>query len=74
MPLTPTVAAMHLEQDKGLSDQWGYNPINHFAIDPRYGKIDDLLAPSWVSKKMKIVDKIDVFMDENDIYQGDNYK
>lgn len=37
-------------------------------------KIDDLLAPSWVSKKMKIVDKIDVLMDENDIYQGDNYK
>ena len=35
-------------------------------------KVDDLLAPSWVSKKMKIVDKIDVLMDENDIYQGDN--
>ena len=44
MPLTPTMADMHLEKNKGLSDQWGYNPINHFAIDPRYGKIDDLLA------------------------------
>ena len=43
MPITPTMVAMHLEQDKGLSDQWGYNPINHFAVDPRYGKIDDLL-------------------------------
>ena len=36
-------------------------------------KIDDLLAPMWVRNKMKIVDKIDVFMDENDIYQGDEY-
>ena len=36
-------------------------------------KIDDLIAPSWVRNKMKIVDKIDVLMDENDIYQGDEY-
>ena len=35
-------------------------------------KVEDLIAPDWVSKKMKIVDKIDVLMDENDIYQGDN--
>ena len=35
-------------------------------------KVEYLIAPSWVSKKMKIVDKIDVIMDENDIYQGDN--
>ena len=44
LPLTPTMADMHLEQNKGLSDQWGYNPINHHAIDPRYGSIDDLLS------------------------------
>jgi glycogen operon protein len=43
MPLTPTMADMHLLQEKGLLDQWGYNPINHHAIDPRYGRIDDLL-------------------------------
>ena len=36
-------------------------------------KVDDLIAPVWVSKKMKIVDKIDVLMDENDIYQSDEY-
>lgn len=36
-------------------------------------KTDDLLAPSWVSQKMKLVDKIDVLMEENDIYQSDNY-
>ena len=34
MPITPTMADWHLEQQKGLLDQWGYNPINHFAIDP----------------------------------------
>ncbi len=44
MPLTPTMADWQLEQDKGLSDQWGYNPINHHAIDPRYGTIYDLLS------------------------------
>ena len=36
-------------------------------------KVDDLIAPSWVSKKMKIVDKIDVLMDKQDIYQSDEY-
>ena len=36
-------------------------------------KIDDLIAPSWVRNKMKIVDKIDVLMDNDDIYQGDEY-
>ena len=30
-------------------------------------------ADSWVSKKMKIVDKIDVLMDKQDIYQSDEY-
>lgn len=33
----------------------------------------DLIAPSWVRKKMNIVDKIDVLLDENEIFQGDNY-
>lgn len=44
MPITPTVADWQLLQEKGLSDQWGYNPINHHAIDPRYGNIYDFLA------------------------------
>lgn len=43
MPITPTMADWQLKQQAGLSDQWGYNPINHQAVDPRYGKIDDLL-------------------------------
>lgn len=44
MPLTPTMADWQLKQTKGLSDQWGYNPINHHAIDPRYGNIYDFLS------------------------------
>ena len=44
MPLTPTMADWQLQQTKGLSDQWGYNPINHHAIDPRYGNIYDFLS------------------------------
>ena len=44
MPLTPTVAGKHLLQDLGLSDCWGYNPICHQAIDPRYGNIYDFFA------------------------------
>lgn len=36
-------------------------------------KIEDLIAPSWVRKKMSLVDEIDKTLDELDIYQGDNY-
>lgn len=43
MPITPTMSDWQLEQQKGLSDQWGYNPIIHQAIDPRYGSIFDFL-------------------------------
>lgn len=35
-------------------------------------KIADLIAPNWVSKKMKIVDEIDKRLEENQIFQGDN--
>ena len=44
MPITPTMADWQLDVEKGLSDQWGYNPINHHAIDPRYGNIYDFLS------------------------------
>ena len=36
-------------------------------------KVEDLIAPTWVSKKMSLIDKIDVLMDQNDLYQGENY-
>ena len=38
------MADWQLEKDKGLLDSWGYNPINHHAIDPRYGNIYDFLS------------------------------
>ncbi|MBE6454336.1 MAG: hypothetical protein E7004_02125 [Alphaproteobacteria bacterium] len=43
MPITPTMVGKQIVKDKGLIDQWGYNPINHNAIDPRYGNIYDFL-------------------------------
>ena len=36
-------------------------------------KVDELIAPTWVSKKMSLIDKIDVYMDQNDLYQGEYY-
>ena len=33
---------------------------------------EDLIAPSWVRKKMSIVDKIDTHMKENEIFQGES--
>lgn len=41
MPVTTTCGGLQLEKSKGLSDYWGYNPINHFALDKRYGTRDD---------------------------------
>ena len=37
-------------------------------------KVEDLIAPTWVSKKMSLIDKIDVLMDQNDLYQGEYYQ
>ena len=33
---------------------------------------EDLIAPSWVRKKMSIVDKIDTHMKDNEIFQGES--
>ncbi len=41
MPVTTTCGGLQLQKEKGLSDYWGYNPINHFAFDQRYGSRDD---------------------------------
>ena len=32
---------------------------------------NDLLAPQWVKKKMSIMDKIDNYMKENELFQGE---
>ena len=41
MPVTTTCGGLQLEKAKGLSDYWGYNPINHFAFDKRFGTRED---------------------------------
>ena len=41
MPVTTTCGGIQLKKEKGLSDYWGYNPINHFALDKRYGTVED---------------------------------
>ncbi len=41
MPVTTTCGGLQLKKEKGLSDYWGYNPINHFALDKRYGSRED---------------------------------
>ncbi|MBP5352447.1 MAG: glycogen debranching enzyme GlgX [Alphaproteobacteria bacterium] len=41
MPVTTTCGGLQLQKEKGLSDYWGYNPINHFAFDKRYGTRED---------------------------------
>lgn len=41
MPVTTTCGGLQLKKEKGLSDYWGYNPINHFAFDKRYGTRED---------------------------------
>ena len=42
MPVTPTCPWRHLQKAKGQTDNWGYNPYCHFAVNPRYGSHDDL--------------------------------
>ncbi len=41
MPIMPTCGGKHLKQEFGLSDYWGYNPYNHFAVDPKFGTLED---------------------------------
>lgn len=41
MPVTTTCGGLQLKKEKGLSDYWGYNPVNHFALDKRYGTRED---------------------------------
>lgn len=41
LPVTPSIGGLHLKKELGLSDYWGYNPMNHFALDSRYGTRDE---------------------------------
>ncbi len=43
MPLTPTCPGRQIQEIEGRFDNWGYNPYCYFAIDPRYGNLQDLV-------------------------------
>lgn len=58
-----------------VSDQISY--LKDDIIIHRLGadsKQEDLIAPDWARHKFSVVDKIDMNLDKNEIYQGDNYK
>ena len=42
MPINPTCPGKQIPEKEGRFDNWGYNPYCYFAIDPRYGNLQDL--------------------------------
>lgn len=44
--------------------------INRITGDP---KVDDLIAPTWLTKKFCVLNEIDKEMSKRNIYQGDKY-
>lgn len=42
MPITPTCPGRQIPETEGRCDSWGYNPYCYFAVDPRYGSLEDL--------------------------------
>ena len=73
MPITPTMADWQLKQEKGLCDQWGYNPINHHAIDPRYGNIYDFLEFVNTMHKNGIEVGMDVVFNHTGEFKRDQF-
>lgn len=43
MPITPTCPGRQILETEGRYDSWGYNPYCYFAIDPRYGNLQDMV-------------------------------
>lgn len=43
MPINPTCPGRQIPEIEGRYDSWGYNPYCYFAIDPRYGSVEDLV-------------------------------
>lgn len=44
MPITPTCPGRQIPEVEGRCDSWGYNPYCYFAIDPRYGNLQDMVT------------------------------
>lgn len=43
MPINPTCPGRQIPEIDGRFDSWGYNPYCYFAIDPRYGNLQDMV-------------------------------
>lgn len=41
LPITASCPGGHLVKNPGLTDYWGYNPINFFALNPDFGTRED---------------------------------
>lgn len=44
MPIGPTCCGRQIPESEGKTDSWGYNPYCYFAVDPRYGNLEDLAS------------------------------
>ena len=74
MPITPTCPGRFLRQDEGYTDNWGYNPYCHFAVNPRYGTHEDLKAAinALHSRGMKLT--LDVVFNHTGEYEAQGWK
>ncbi len=73
MPITPTCPGRNLKKADGKTDNWGYNPYCHFAVNPRYGNYEDLkyLINALHSRGMKIT--LDVVFNHTGEYEAQGY-
>lgn len=73
MPITPTCPGRDLKKANGKTDNWGYNPYCHFAVNPRYGNHEDLkyLINALHSRGIKIT--LDVVFNHTGEYDAQGY-
>lgn len=71
MPITTTCGGLQLKKELGLSDYWGYNPINHFALDKRFGTRDDFKKMVNEMHKAGIEVTLDVVYNHTGEYGAD---
>ena len=73
MPITPTCAGRNIKKSKGLTDNWGYNPYVHFAVNPRYGTHEDLKAVINALHSRGIKLTLDVVFNHTGEYEAQGY-
>lgn len=73
LPITPNCPSRHLKKEKGYTDSWGYNPYCHFAVNPRYGSLEDLKAVvnALHSRGMKLT--LDVVFNHTGEYRSQGF-